>query len=172
MLDLSAQIKGTWDEGKARFVVNDIMADMGKFGRVSLKGELGNIPRPLFENPVQNWPVALMGGNVQTVTLTVDNKGGFEKMMIRTAGEQGKSVDQLKLELSGMAPMMIGAFMGGHPDGSALADALTKFIRSPGSLSVTAASNVPTGITVMDFSAASANPAVLLQKLKITASAK
>ena len=62
--------------------------------------------------------------------------------------------------------------MGGHPDGSALADALTKFIRSPGSLSVTAASNVPTGITVMDFSAASANPAVLLQKLKITASAK
>lgn len=172
VLDLSAQIKGAWDEGKARFVVNDIMADMGKFGRVSLKGELGNIPRPLFENPVQNWPVALMGGNVQTVTLTVDNKGGFEKMMTRTAGEQGKSVDQLKLELSGMAPMMIGAFMGGHPDGSALADALTKFIRAPGSLSVTAAANVPTGITVMDFSAASSNPAVLLQKLKITASAK
>lgn len=172
VLDLSAQIKGAWDEGKARFVVNDIMADMGKFGRVSLKGELGNIPRPLFENPVQNWPVALMGGNIQTLTLTVDNKGGFEKMMARTAGEQGKSIDQLKLELSGMAPMMIGAFMGGHPDGSSLADALTKFIRAPGSLSVTAAANVPTGITVMDFSAASSNPAVLLQKLKITASAK
>lgn len=172
VLDLSAQIKGAWDEGKARFVVNDIMADMGKFGRVSLKGELGNIPRPLFENPVQNWPIVMMGGNIQTLTLTVDNKGGFEKMMTRTAGEQGKSVDQLKLELSGMAPMMIGAFMGGHPDGSALADALTKFIRAPGSLSVTAAANVPTGITVMDFSAASSNPAVLLQKLKITASAK
>lgn len=172
VLDLSAQIKGTWDEGKARFVVNDIMADMAKFGRVSLKGELGNIPRPLFENPVQNWPVALMGGNIQTLTLVIDNKGGIEKMMTRAAGEQGKSIDQLKLELSGMAPMMIGAFMGGHPDGAALADALTKFIRAPGQLSVTAASNVPTGITVMDFSAASSNPSVLLQKLKISASAK
>lgn len=172
VLDLSARIKGTWDEAKSRFVVDDIMADMGKFGQVSLQGELGNIPRPLFENPVQNWPVVLMGGNVQSLTLTVNNKGGVEKMIARAAGDQKKTVDQFKLEISAITPMMIGTFMAGHPDAAKLSEALTKFIKTPGTLSVTASANVPTGITVMDFSAASQNPAVLLQKLKVEASAK
>ena len=172
VLDLSARIKGTWDEAKSRFVVDDIMADLAKFGQVSLKGELGNIPRPLFENPVQNWPVVMMSGNVQSLTLTVNNKGGAEKMIARAAGEQKKTADQFKLEMSAIAPMLIGTFMAGHPDATKLSEALTKFIKTPGTLSVTARANVPTGITVMDFSAASQNPAVLLQKLKIEASAK
>lgn len=172
ILDLSAQIKATWDESKSRFMVDDIMADLGKFGRVSLKGELGNIPRPLFENPVQNWPIAMMGGNVQSVTLTLNNKGGVQAMLARFAGEQKKTPEQVRFEVSAMAPAMISAVMSGHPDSPALAEAISKFIKTPGTLSVTARANVPTGITVMDFTAASKNPGVLLQKLKIESSAK
>lgn len=172
VLDISARIKATWDESKSRFMVDDIMADVGKFGRVSLKGELGNIQRPLFENPTQNWPAVMMGGNVQSVTLTLDNKGGAEAMLARFAGEQKKTPDQLKFEASTMAPALISAVMSGHPDSPALAEAVAKFIKTPGTLSVTARANVPTGITVMDFTAASKNPTILLQKLKIESTAK
>ncbi|OYU50027.1 MAG: hypothetical protein CFE31_00205 [Rhizobiales bacterium PAR1] len=171
-VDLSARIKATWDEGKSRFMIDDIMADMGKFGKVSLKGELGGIQRPLFENPVQNWPVTLMGGNVQSVTIDLENKGGFEKVLAQAAADQKKTPEQFKLEMSGMAPMILGSVMGGHADAAALSDAVAKFIRTPGKLHVKASANVPTGVTMMDFAAAQSNPTVLLQKLKFEASAK
>lgn len=171
-VDLSARIKATWDEGKSRFMIDDIMGDMGKFGKVSLKGELGGIQRPLFENPVQNWPVTLMGGNVQSVTIDLENKGGFEKVLAQAAADQKKTPEQFKLEMSGMAPMILGSVMGGHPDAGALSDAVAKFIRTPGLLHLKASANVPTGITMMDFAAAQSNPTVLLQKLKFEASAK
>lgn len=171
-VDLSARIKATWDEGKSRFMIDDIMADMGKFGKVSLKGELGGIQRPLFENPVQNWPVTLMGGNVQSVTIDLENKGGFEKVLAQAAADQKKTPEQFKLEMSGLAPMVLGSVMAGHADAGALSDAIAKFIRTPGLLHVKASANVPTGVTMMDFAAAQSNPTVLLQKLKFEASAK
>ena len=74
--------------------------------------------------------------------------------------------------MSGMAPMILGSVMGGHPDAGALSDAVAKFIRTPGLLHLKASANVPTGITIMDFAAAQSNPTVVLQKLKFEASAK
>lgn len=172
VIDLSARVKGTWDEGKTRFVVDDIMTNLDKFARIGLRAELGNIPRPLFENPQQNWSIALMSGNIQSIGFAIENQGGIEKLIAKTASDQGKSPEQLKMEFSAIAPAVLGAYMGGHPDGPALVDAITQFIRKPGSLSVTVKAANLSGITMMDASAASSNPAALLQKLKIEAVAK
>ncbi len=172
VIDLSARIKGTWDEGKTRFVVDEIMTDLGKFAKVRLSGELGNIPRPLFENPMQNWPVAMMGGNIQNLAFSLENKGGIEKLITKTASDQKQTPEEFKMQLSAIAPALIGAYLGGHPDGPALSDAITKFIRTPGTLSITVKSTAPGGITVMDASAAASNPRVLLDKLKFEAVAK
>jgi hypothetical protein len=171
VLELSARIKGTWDEAKSRFLIDDINADIARFGRVAFKGELGNVPRAFFENPMQNW-VSLMGGNVQNLSVSIDNKGGFEALIAQTAKDQKKSPDQLKAEVAAIGPAMIGAFLAGHPDGQALSDAVTKFLRMPGSLSVLARASSPGGLTMMDFSSAAQNPAALLQKVRIEASAK
>ena len=76
------------------------------------------------------------------------------------------------MELSAIAPAMIGMYLGGHPDGPALSDALTKFVRTPGTLNITLRAKTPGGLTAMELMAAGENPGALLQKLKIEAEAK
>jgi hypothetical protein len=171
-VDLSARIKAGWDEATSRFLIEDVMADMGRFGKLGLKGELGNIPRALFENPGQNWPVALMGGNARSVSLALENKGGFEAILAQSAAEQKKTPEALKLELSGLAPLLIGSMMGGHPDAGPLADALAKFIRTPGVLHLTVRASGPAGLTVMDVAAGQSKPSVVLDKLRFEATAQ
>lgn len=172
VLDLSARIKGTWDEAKTRFVVDDINAELGKFGRVGLKGEFGNIPRTLFEKPQESWMFVLMGGNVQNISLAIDNKGGIEKLIAKAAADQKAPPEQFKMQLSAIAPALIGAYLAGHPDGPALADAITNFIRMPGTLNITARADSPSGISMADFTASGGNPGILLKKVKIEAVAK
>ena len=171
-IDLSARIKGTWDEAKNRFLIDDVNADLGKVAKVGLRGELGGIPRPFFENPKENWVIALTGGNVQSVTVAIDNKGGIEKLIAKTAKEQKKTPDQFRLELSGIAPVMVATFLAGHPDANALAEALTAFIKAPASLSVTARAASPSGIPMMEIAGAANDPTALLGKIRIDASAR
>lgn len=172
VIDLSMKIKGTWDEAKTRFVVDDVNADLGKMAKVGLKAEIGNIPRPLFESPMTAWTYTLLGANAQSLSFAVENRGGIDKLIAKTAKDQKKSADQFKMELSAIAPAMIGMYMGGHPDGPALADAVTKFVRTPGTLNITLRAKAPGGLTAMELMAAGENPGALLQKIKIDAEAK
>lgn len=171
-IDLSSKVKMNWDEPTTKLIVEDISVDMQKFGRFAMKGELGNIPRALLEDPKTNWPIAMMSANVQKLSFSLENKGGFEKLLEKTAKDQGKKPDQLRTEISTMAPAMIGAFMAAHPDAQALADALGKFTKGLGSLSVAARSATPAGIGAADVMAASQNPAALLTKVRFEASGK
>ncbi|WP_284176848.1 hypothetical protein [Rhabdaerophilum sp. SD176] len=172
VIDLSMKIKGTWDEAKTRFVVDDVNADMGKMAKVGLKAEVGNIPRPLFENPMTAWTYTLLGANAQSLSFAVENRGGIDKLIAKAAKDQKKTADQFKMELSAIAPAMIGMYLGGHPDGPSLADALTKFVRTPGTLNITLRAKSPGGLTAMELMAAGENPGALLQKVKIDAEAK
>lgn len=172
VLDLSSRIKGTWDEAKTRFVVDDVSADMAKMAKVGVKAELGNIPKPLFESPMTAWTYTLLGANAQSLTFSIENRGGIDNLIAKAAKDQKKSPDQFKMELSAIGPAMVGMYLGGHPDGPALADGLTKFIRTPGSLTVTLRANNPGGLTAMELMAAGQDPGALLQKVKIETQVK
>jgi hypothetical protein len=172
VIDLSMKVKGTWDEAKTRFIVDDVNADMGKMAKIGLKAEIGNIPRPIFESPMTAWTYTLLGANAQSLSFGIENRGGIDKLIAKTAKDQKKTPEQFKMELSAIAPAMIGMYLGGHPDGPALSDALTKFVRTPGTLTITLRAKTPGGLTAMELMAAGENPGALLQKLKIEAEAK
>lgn len=172
VLDISARIKGTWDEGKTRFVVDDVNTDMAKMAKVGMKAEIGNIPKPLFENPMTAWTYTLLGANAQSLSLGIENRGGLDKLIAKAAKDQKKTPDQFKMELSAIAPAMIGMYLGGHPDGPALSDALTKFIRNPGAINITLRAKSPGGLTAMELMAAGENPGALMQKVKIDVDVK
>lgn len=171
-IDLSARIKLAWSEPTMKLAVDDVSAELGKFGRVAITGELANVPRQIFENPQQNWPIAMMTANVQKLSVSIENKGGFDKLLEKTAREQNKTADQLKVEISTMAPAMIGAFMSAHPDAAALSEAVGKFGKSLGALSVVARGATPAGLTAADIMTAGSNPPALLKKIRFEASAK
>lgn len=172
VLDLSARIKGTWEEGKTRFLVDDVNFDMAKLAKAGIKAEIGNIPKPLFESPMTAWTYTLLGANAQSLSFSIENRGGIDNFIAKVAKDQRKSADQFKMELSAIAPAMIGMYLSGHPDGPALADGLTKFIRNPGSLNITLRAKSPGGITAMELMQAGENPGALLQKVKIETQVK
>lgn len=171
-LDISARIRAGWEEARQRFLIEDVMADLGRFGRVSLKGEVGGIPRQVFENPEQNWPMLMGTANAQSLGISVENKGGVDALIAMVAQQQGQPADQMRFQISSFAPAMVAGLMPGHPDAPALADTLTRFIRQPGVLSLVARTVNPAGLTVPEIMGAAGNPAALLPKIRIEAQAR
>ena len=171
-LDLSAGIAANWTEPGSKLSITDISVDIDKLAKVALKGELAGVPRAFFESPTTNWPMLLSTGNVQRIDIAVADRGGLDKVLAKTAKDQGKTADQFRMELAGIAPAMIAGVLAGHPDAAKLAQAVGTFLQSLKGLDVAAISASPAGITVPEIMAASNNPMMLLPKVKFEASAK
>lgn len=171
-LDLSFGIDARWDEPKKTFSLADASVSVLKLAKVGLKGELGNIDKSLFDDPMSNWPLAMTSGTVRNLSISIENAGGLDKLIAKTAKDQKKTPEQLRVEIQTMGPAIIGAFMANHPDAAKLAEALTTFLKTLGSLSLTARAANGDGLNFTDFASASGNPAALLSKLRFDVSAK
>lgn len=171
-LDVSAGIAANWTEAGSKLSITDISVDMDKLAKVTLKGDLAGVPRAFFEAPTTNWPMLLSTGNVQRLDISVSDRGGLDKVLAKAAKDQGKSPDQFRMELAGVAPVMIASVLAGHPDAAKLSQAVGTFLQSLKGLDVAAISASPAGITVPEIMAASNNPMLLLPKVKFEASAK
>lgn len=171
-LDVSAGIAANWTESGSKLSITDISVDMDKVAKVTLKGDLAGVPRAFFEAPTTNWPMLLSTGNVQRIDVAIADRGGLDKVLAKTAKEQGKPADQFRMELAGVAPVMIASVLAGHPDAAKLSQAVGTFLQSLKGLDVAAISASPAGITVPEIMAASNNPMLLLPKVKFEASAK
>lgn len=171
-LDVSAGIAANWAEAGSKLSITDISVDMDKVAKVTLKGDLAGVPRAFFEAPTTNWPMLLSTGNVQRIDVAIADRGGLDKVLAKAAKDQGKSADQFRMELAGVAPVMIAGVLAGHPDATKLSQAVGTFLQSLKGLDVAAISASPAGITVPEIMAASNNPMLLLPKVKFEASAK
>ncbi len=171
-LDVSAGIGANWVESGGKLSITDISVDVDKVAKVTLKGDLAGVPRAFFEAPTTNWPMLLSTGNVQRIDVAIADRGGLDKVLAKAAKEQGKPADQFRMELAGVAPVMIAGVLAGHPDAAKLSQAVGTFLQSLKGLDVAAISASPAGITVPEIMAASNNPMLLLPKVKFEASAK
>jgi hypothetical protein len=171
-LDMSAGLKVNWDETTSRLAISELGGEIDKFAKLAITGEIANIPRAVFENPQTNWPIALMGGSAQKLSVSLDNLGGLQKLLEKTAKDQKKTPEQLRVELATMAPAIIGAFMSTHPDAQALSEAIGGFAKGLGAFSIAVRGATPGGITAADVMAAGQNPAALLQKVRFEARGK
>ena len=59
-----------------------------------------------------------------------------------------------------------------NTNSTSIANAVSRFIATPGRLAIGARSRSPGGLGLMDFVAISGNPAALLDKVEITATAE
>lgn len=168
-LDLMTGVKLAWDEATSRVTISELGGEIDKFAKLSVAGEIANIPRAIFENPQTNWPIAMMGGSAQKLSVSLENKGGLENFIAKVAKDQGKTPEQFRVEISTIAPAMIGAFLSAHPDAATLSDAIGKFTKGLGAFSIVARGATPAGITAADIMAAGGNPAALLQKVRFEA---
>lgn len=171
-LNVSFNLDGAWDETKSSVLFRDLSTTVENMGALGLNFELGNVTRSLFENPTENWTAALLGGTIRHTNLTLSNRGGFEKLVAELASKQGKSADQLRQEMSAIAPAILASLMAGHPDLNAVSDAVVAFLRGLNELSIKARGTDADGVKMMDIAGAQANPAAFLRKLRLEASGK
>lgn len=171
-LGLSANIAAIWAEPGSKLSITDVSVDLDKVAKVALKSELAGVPRAFFEAPTTNWPMLLSSGNIQRIDLAIADRGGLDKVLAKAAKDQGKPADQFRMEIAGLAPVMIASVLAGHPDAAKLSQAVGTFLQSLKGLDVAALSASPNGISVPEIMAASNNPMLLLPKVKFEASAK
>lgn len=171
-LNWSFNLDGAWDEAKSSVLFRDLSTSIENMGALGLNFELGNVPRSFFEDPTTNWTAVLLAGTIRHTHLALSNRGGFEKLVGELASKQGKTADQLKQEMSALAPAILASVMAGHPDLNNVTDGIVAFLRGLNELSLKARGNDADGVKMLDVTGAAANPPAFLRKLRLEASGK
>jgi len=170
-LDLSFLTAANWNEPANELVVREVSVNGADMGRATLKGVFGNVGKDAFNADSAIALVALVGATARTLDLTVENKGLFERAIAEAARKQKRTPDDLRREYGMAAMVAVPAVLGSSPAAKNLAQAIARFIAKPGRLAISAKTKDPAGLGIADV-AAVGEPAAILDKLEVTATAE
>jgi hypothetical protein len=170
-LDLSFVSAASWNEPGSELVVRELSVRGADMGSAVLRGVLANVGKDVFNPDTAVAAVALMGATARNLHLTIENRGLFERVIAQEAKKQKKSPEDLRREYGMAAAIGVPAMLGNAPAAKALGQAVARFVAKPGRLTITAATKDPAGLGIADV-AATPEPAALLNKLEITATAE
>ena len=140
-------------------------------GSAVLRGVLANVDKDLFNPDSAIALVALLGATARNLDLTIENKGLFERVIANEARKQKKSPEDLRREYGITAAIAVPSILGNSASAKAVGQAVARFVARPGRLNISARAKSPAGLGIADFAAAP-EPAALLDKLDITATAE
>jgi hypothetical protein len=171
-IDVSAVLDGRWNKDTSDFVISSLGAQGVNMGSVNVKGTFGNVSSEVFSEDQAAAQVALLGATVKGLSIALENKGLFEKLIEREAKKQGKSAGQMRKELGAAAQIGIPMFLGGGAQAKQVAAAVAKFLLKPNRLTVDAKAKSVEGLGVADFMAAQNDPQALLEAVDLSARAE
>ena len=167
--DMSAKIDLAWIEATETLTLRQASSKLAGIGGVTFKATLGNVSKELFTGSQQDIIAAGLGILVKEADLRVENAGIVEKALEVEAKKQKKSVDALKKEGIAVAEKGLPAMLKNAPAAKEIAAALVKFITTPKSFHIGAKS--AQGLGFADYGQMMSDPAALLKKLAVVASA-
>lgn len=171
-LNLSFLADGMWNEAGNEFVVKELSAGGVDMGSVAIRGTLGNVTKDLFSVHPAVAQVALLGTTVKTAHLTLEDNGLIERALAHEAQKQGRPAAELRAELGMAAAIAIPAILGSSRSAKELANAIAKFVAKPDRLEISIRTKDPGGLGLADFAATGGEPAAILDRLEITATAE
>jgi hypothetical protein len=95
----------------------------------------------------------------------------FERVLAQEAKKQKKTPEDLRREYGMAAAIAVPSILGNSASAKAVGQAVARFVAKPGRLNISARTKDPAGLGFADVAAA-AEPAALLEKLEITATAE
>jgi hypothetical protein len=170
-LDLSFVTAMSWNEPGSELVVREVSARGADMGSAVLRGVLANVNKDVFNPDSAIALVALVGATARNLDLTIENKGLFERVIANEARKQKKSPEDLRREYGMAAAIAVPSILGNSASAKAVGQAVARFVARPGRLNISARSKSAAGLGIADFAAAP-EPAALLDKLDITATAE
>jgi len=160
---LSYVLSLIWDEASEILSLESRNA-LDDGGTLNAAVEIGSVPRSVFEDPetAQN---ALAFLTFNAASMVFDDNSIVDRAIEATASDQGKSADQLKQELLGALPFVMGAL--NKPDFvDEVAKAVSKLLSEGGSLTATAQPDQPVSVMQVIAGGAAA-PGTLVDLLKV-----
>lgn len=136
-LDLALNYVGVYDPAAKTYSLDDFTINGVNAGSLQLKSRFGALDKAAFSGSSAERMGALLQGNISAVELVYADAGLAEKLIVLFARQQQKAPDALRAETAAMAKQIIPALIGGAPNASAIADAVSSFVATPTTLTVT-----------------------------------
>jgi hypothetical protein len=171
-LSFSANVELAWDEPSENLVVKDISLSGKDLGSFALSGLLGGASKDFFSGDLNAAQMALFGLTAREVKLKIDDKGMMEKGIKFYAEENHMTEESVRGLLLLMTSAGVQHLAATQPKLQDAATAVTQFIGKPGTFTLTVKSKEDAGVGALELIGAAENPALLLDKVDLEASAQ
>jgi hypothetical protein len=167
-LNLSLGGAAGWNEATQEVSIRDLALRAPGLGSFTLSGTIGRVSRDVFSPDSTLALVALAGATAQSLDLTLQNDGLFERLIAREAKRQGRPPEDLRRDYGIAAAIGVPAALGNTGAAKTLGNAVARFVAKPGRLAIHAEARDGAGIGLADLAPAP-DPAALLDRLDVTA---
>jgi hypothetical protein len=143
--------------------LGDLSFDMAKVGRFAVKGTIENIPPEALSGDQAAFQLAMSQAAVKTLEVEVVDGGVIALALAQQSTATGMPLDQLREQMAAMPVAALPQMLGQSAEVMGLAQALSTFVRSGGTLKIVASSL--SGIGMLDMG----NVPAIFDKADVTA---
>jgi hypothetical protein len=134
-LTINTSVDASWKEADETMAIGPLSVDLDGIGKVEISGEIGGVPKNVFENP-QIAEQAIATLDFRGLSLSLEDGGAFAKLLDMAAKEQGTTRESLANQTSMQVQGAMIAFLGMEDAAKKMSTAIKTFISSPQSLQI------------------------------------
>lgn len=171
VLAFSVVAEGDWLPAANEFTIKTVSLRGEDIGNITLSGQLGKVTRDVFNlDPMVARPAA-NAATVKSLSLTIENKGLFERLVAREAKKKNQPIDVTRREVAAASTVALASMTATTPDAKAFQTAMVKFLSNPKTLRVNLKSKDPAGILFTALGDKEANKKMFDEKIDVTVAA-
>lgn len=172
-LDAAFRFAVHWNEESEQIEVDEVSISGVDLASVVIEGIIGNAPADLFGLDDTAAMEAAMALALQSLDLSVTDEGLSDIILAVVGAEQGTDPEAMRPIFAGLAEGTVIGMMAGAADAAKLGSAINSFVSGTAkTLNIGIKAKDPAGLGLADFMMAEEDPASLLTKVDVSATAK
>jgi hypothetical protein len=172
-IDAGFRLAAAWNAEKNSIDIKEVSVSGVDLATIVLSGTIANATEALFSMDENEALMAGMGVAIKALKLDVTDAGLSDIVLAVAAADQGADPATLRPVFAGLAEGTIIGMMAGVADAAKLGAAINQFVSGKAkSLNIGIEAKEDPGLSMVDFMTAEDDPASLIGKVNISASAK
>ncbi|MGI6244368.1 MAG: hypothetical protein ACOYJQ_01185 [Pseudochelatococcus sp.] len=164
---LSAALLGRWTADTKELSLETLSLSGEEIGALALQARLGRVDGEFFSGDPDKALQALSGSALHSFSLTLENKGVFERIVKLQAGAGGVSADDVRQQFAALALIGLPAIIGDSAAAKKIAAAVSRFATSPRKLVLKATAKDPAGVGIETIDPATMGPGAVLERFDV-----
>jgi len=172
-IDAGFALDATWDSTENIIDIKEFSVTGVNLGTVAIAARLTNATEALFNIDPDIALMASMGLGISALNLDIADSGLMDIALTRMAAEQNSDAATLRTVYGGIAQGLVISTLAGAAEAQNIGTAIHDFISGKASrLNIDLKAKDPAGLGITDFMEAEDNPASLVGKVDLKASAE